>query len=157
MLSISVCRAGRCLQFVEECEARILAQTGCSTEERKKKLQGCCMTSMMSKWYVICVILRLGKRLKDGSQLHVGGIDGIRCQYLPLMMTQLQTHWEWHGSEKETHSMFWPAWTSRRPSTWRHQSILRTLLAIKMFTDGFTAALYRDMAGLQRSGNIGKC
>ena len=43
MLSRSVHKAGRCLQFVEECDARILAKTGCSTEEREKKLQGCCI------------------------------------------------------------------------------------------------------------------
>ena len=34
--------AGRCLKFVEDCEACVLVETRCGTEERDHKLQGRC-------------------------------------------------------------------------------------------------------------------
>ena len=43
MLSRSFHGAGRCLQFVEDSEARIPSETRCSTEERDKKLQVYCI------------------------------------------------------------------------------------------------------------------
>ena len=77
----------------------------------KRSCRAIALTSEMSQWCVACVVHRLEKEkaLEVWKQLHVGGIDGIRCQDLPLMMTQLQTHWEWeedrrkhmwHGSEE---------------------------------------------------------
>ena len=52
----------------------------------------------MWKWYGSCVILRLEKEkeLESWQTLHVGGIDGISCQHLQIMMTILkQKTWEW--------------------------------------------------------------
>ena len=50
------------------------------------------------------------KEPEGWKQVHVGGMDGISCQHLQEMMTQLvQKHWEWqkynrknfwHGSER---------------------------------------------------------
>ena len=55
------------------------------------------LTSVMSMWHAACIILRLEKEEGPESckQLHVGGIDGIRCQHLRVMRTQLfQKHRE---------------------------------------------------------------
>ena len=42
------------------------------------------LTSVMSKWYATCIILRLEEEKEPGEmkQLHLGGIDGICCQRL---------------------------------------------------------------------------
>ena len=42
------------------------------------------LTSVMSKWYASCILLRLEKEkeLENWKQLHVGGIDGISCKHL---------------------------------------------------------------------------
>ena len=49
------------------------------------------LTSVMSKWYASCILLRLEKEreLESWKKLHVGGIDGISCQHLQVMMTNL--------------------------------------------------------------------
>ena len=55
------------------------------------------LTSVMSMCHAACIILRLVKEEEPESckQLHVGGIDGIRCQLLQVMRTQLfQKHRE---------------------------------------------------------------
>ena len=52
----------------------------------------------MSKWCAACIILRLEKEKGPESwkRLHVGGIEGIICQHLQVMMTHLLLkHWEW--------------------------------------------------------------
>ena len=55
------------------------------------------LTSVMSKWYASCTILRLEKE-KEPEQwknLHAGGVDGTSCQHLQVMVTNLlQKHWE---------------------------------------------------------------
>ena len=43
MLSRLVCGVGRCSQFMENCEACVLAETRCNTEERDKKFQVHCV------------------------------------------------------------------------------------------------------------------
>ena len=51
----------------------------------------------MSKWYASCLLLRLEKEKEHGKckNLHVGGVDGISCQHLQVMVTNLpQKHWE---------------------------------------------------------------
>ena len=56
------------------------------------------LTSVMSKWCANCIILRLERESEPEGwkQLHVGGIDGISCQHLQVLMAQLlQKHWEW--------------------------------------------------------------
>ena len=69
---------------------------------------------------VVCDLFRLEreKESEEWKHLHVGSIDGISCQHLQVMVTQLlQKHWEWqedtrihccHGTESKPTS---PAWT----------------------------------------------
>ena len=62
-----------------------------------KSYEAIAPTSVMSMWHAACIILRLEKEeeLESCKQLHVGGIDGIRCQHLQVMRTQLfQKHRE---------------------------------------------------------------
>ena len=49
------------------------------------------LTSVMSKWHASFIILHLEREKEPESQknLHVGGIDGISCQHLQVMMTHL--------------------------------------------------------------------
>ena len=63
-------------------------------------------TSVMSKWHAACAILRLEREEESEGwkQLRVGGIDGISCQHLHMMMTQLlQTTWEWQEDRRKEH------------------------------------------------------
>ena len=56
------------------------------------------LTSVMSKWYASCVLLRLEKGTEPGKLriLHTGGVKGISCRHLQVMMTDvIQKHWEW--------------------------------------------------------------
>ena len=49
------------------------------------------------EWYATCIILPLEreKEIEGWKRLYVGGIDGISCQHLQVLMTQLlQKHWE---------------------------------------------------------------
>ena len=69
----------------------------------KKEIRSCraiALTSVMSKWYASCIILRL-EREKEPEQwknLHVGGVDGISCQHLQVIVTNLlQKQGEWQG------------------------------------------------------------
>ena len=50
-------------------------------------------TSVMSKWYAARIILRLeGEEESEGwKQLDVGGIGGISCRHLQVLMTLLQS------------------------------------------------------------------
>ena len=55
-------------------------------------------TSVMSKWYASSILLRLEKEKepKKWKNLKNGGVDGISCRYLQVMMTNVtQKHWEW--------------------------------------------------------------
>ena len=63
------------------------------------------LTSVMSKWYASCIILRLEreKELENWKNLHVAGVDGISCQHLHVMTTNLlQKRWEWHEERNPT-------------------------------------------------------
>ena len=56
------------------------------------------LMSVMSKWYASCILLRLEKEMEPEKwkKLHIGGLDGISCQHLQVMMTNvIQKHWEW--------------------------------------------------------------
>ena len=57
------------------------------------------LTSVMSKWYASCINLRRlekEKELETWMNLHVGGVDGISCQHLQVMVTiLLRKLWEW--------------------------------------------------------------
>ena len=52
----------------------------------------------MSRWYASCILLRLEKEKESEKwkNLFFGGVDGISCQHLQVMVTNLpQTHWKW--------------------------------------------------------------
>ena len=72
--------------------------------KRIKSNRAMALTSVMSKWYATCIIPRLEteKEQEDMKQLLVGGIDGISCQHLQVLMTQLlQKHWGWEEQREE--------------------------------------------------------
>ena len=49
------------------------------------------LTSVMSKWCASCIILFLEKEKEPvkWKDLHVGGMDGISCQHLQVLVTNL--------------------------------------------------------------------
>ena len=71
-------------KFVEDREAGVLAKTRCRTKKEIRSYRAIALTSVMSKWYASCIILRLqeGKEPEGCKKLHVGRIDGISCQHL---------------------------------------------------------------------------
>ena len=55
------------------------------------------LTSVMSKWYASCIILRLEieKQLESWKKLDMGGIEGMSWKHFQIMMANLlQEHWE---------------------------------------------------------------
>ena len=82
-------------RFVEDRDS-LLEESG----PLKKGIRSCravALTSVMSKWYATCTLLRLEKEKQSEKwkNLHVGGVDGISCQHLQVMVTNLpQKHWE---------------------------------------------------------------
>ena len=62
------------------------------------------LASVMSKWYAACDIRRLEKETEPESwkRSHVAGIDGISCQHLQVMVTQLlQKRWSGRSTEDQ--------------------------------------------------------
>ena len=49
------------------------------------------LTSVMSKWYASCVLLRLEEENEPEKlkSLHMGGVNGISCQHLQVLTTNL--------------------------------------------------------------------
>ena len=61
------------------------------------------LTPVMSMWYASCILLRLEneKEPEKWKKLHIGELDGISCQHLQVMMTNvIQKHWEWQGRKE---------------------------------------------------------
>ena len=83
------------------------------------------LTSLMSKWCATCVILRLVKKKHEGwKRLHVGGIGGISCQHLQVLMTQLLQKQEWQEERKEEHGVVRQQRDPRRGKTETHREHL---------------------------------
>ena len=77
---------------MEDCEIGVLTETRCGAKEGTRSYRAVALTSVMSKWYASCIILRLQN--ESWKKLHVGGVDGI-CQHLQVMIADLlQKHWE---------------------------------------------------------------
>ena len=56
------------------------------------------LTSVMSQWYASCVLLRLEmeEEPEKWKNLQIGGVEGVSCQHLQVMVTNLiQKRWEW--------------------------------------------------------------
>ena len=75
-----------------------LRKTDAAPTKGIRSYRAIALTSVMSKWYASCVLLRLEKEKEPEKwkNLQIGGIEGISCQHLPVMVTNLlQKHWEW--------------------------------------------------------------
>ena len=72
--------------FVEDREIDLLEETRCCSGTRIRSYRAIALTSVMSKWYASCALLRLEKEkeLEKRENLHVGGVDGISCQRLQV-------------------------------------------------------------------------
>ena len=68
----------------------------------------------MSKWYASCVILRLEQEKEPESwkRLHVGGFDGVRCQHLQVVVTNLLQKTLGMAGGKNSHVEAWQRGTT---------------------------------------------
>ena len=76
------------------------------------------LTSVFSKWYASCIILRLEQEREttNWQKLHVGGLNGISCQHFQVMaIILLQKALGMTAGQKCDPQCTWPAWTSRQP------------------------------------------
>ena len=123
------------------------------------------LTPVMSKWYASCIILRLEKEKAPEylKKLHVGGIDGISCQHLQVMVTNLlQKHWE----RQEETSLMVRQFSILRPTMFLASLDIKTAFdeakpkhVVKIMENHdshgwLIAALLREMAGLKREGYL---
>ena len=70
---------------------------------------GCADTGQRGR-YASCIILRLEKwkEPENLKKLHVGGVDGISCQHLQVVVTNLlQKHWVGMARRKNSHDETW--------------------------------------------------
>ena len=114
----------------------------------------------MSKWHATCTILRLEreKEPEGWKQLHVGGIDGISCQQVQVLMTQLlPKHWEWqedrrqirwHGSEKKP-TVYLASMDIKTAFDVARPKHVARIMGGQDVHGWMTAALCREMAGLE--------
>ena len=70
--------------------------------EPKKGIRSCralALTSVFSKWYASCIILRLEQEREttNWQKLHVGGLNGTSCQHL-----QVPIYYKSIGNDRRT-------------------------------------------------------
>ena len=68
-------------------ETGVLTETGCEAKERIKKFQSHCAD--IGDVEVVRIVYRSSsgeEKEQSWTQLHVGGIDGISCQHLQVML-----------------------------------------------------------------------
>ena len=84
---------GGCSHFLETCPASHLEEPDAEPKKGIKSFRTIALTAIMSRWYVTCVTLHMEEEeeLGESEQLHVGGIVGINCQHLQVMMTTATT------------------------------------------------------------------
>ena len=124
-----------------------------------KSYKAIALTSVMSKWYASCELLRMEKEKEPRllRSLHMGGVDGKRCQHLHILMTNfLQKHLEW---QEERHPVMKHG-TEARPTMYLASLNIRTAFdeakpkhVARIFDDHNThgwliAAVLREMSGL---------
>ena len=124
-----------------------------------RRYRAIALTSVISKWSASCIQLRLEKEKEPEKwkKLHIGGLDGISCQNVQVMMTSvIQKHWEWQeeGNPVKKHG------TVVRPTLCLASLDIKTAFdeartkhVAKIMdshnTHGWTiAALLREMSGL---------
>ena len=138
----------------------VLRKPDVELRKRIKSNKAIALTSVMSKWYATCIIQRLekDKEPEETKQLQVGGIDGISCQHLQVLMTQLlQKPWEWQKAEgrtcgtevKEGLRCMLPVWISRRHLTWPDRNTSGNSWGDQNVDVWIVAAFLREMAGLE--------
>ena len=83
------------------------------------------LTSEMSKCYASCVLLRLEKERGLGKfrSLHIGGVNGISCQYLQALTTNLLQK---HGERQEERNPVMRHGTVVRPAMYLASLDIRT-------------------------------
>ena len=85
-------------KFVEDRETGLLRETGRCPEERDQKLPS--NRADLGDVEVVCILYYSapgeGKKPRKLRRLHMGGVNGISCQHLQVLTTNLlQKHWEW--------------------------------------------------------------
>ena len=117
------------------------------------------LPSALPKWYATWVILRLEeeKEPEGLKPLHVGGSDGISCQHLQELMTQMLqklSEWqkdrrkdEWHGSEKRP-TMYVATMDIKTALDVARPNQISEILGEQGTSGWITAALVRDMEKL---------
>ena len=111
------------------------------------------------------ILLRLEKEKKPEKwkNLHIGGVEGISCQHLQVMVTNLpQKHWEW----QEGKNSVMKHGTVVRPTMYMASLDIKTAFdeakpkhVVKIMdghnTHGWLiAALLREMSGLSRMASF---
>ena len=79
-------------ELMEGGETGVLEEAGCRTNKRDRKLQSDGADIGDDKMVHSCA----WRRKKTLKNLHIGGLEGISCKRLQVMVTNLlQKHWEW--------------------------------------------------------------
>ena len=81
MYTITKCFQERFMGF--DCETGVFTKNQTRNQRKgTRRYRAIAMTSVMSKWYVTCIILRMKEEKEPESwkRLHVGGVDGVSCQ-----------------------------------------------------------------------------
>ena len=132
--------------------------------ESKKEIRSCraiALTSVVSKWYASCFILRLEKEKEPESwkRLHVGAYDGISRQYLKFYDDKSASKelgmaggedspveaWQCGASD----NVVGQAWTSRRRSMRQDRGTLQKLWRSHNTHGWIIFSLLREMCGLE--------
>ena len=116
---------------------------------------------VMSKWHAACVVLRLEKKPKEWKQLHVGGIS---CHPSPsiddaTLAETVEVAGRTGGhtcgtAAKKDPLCPWPAWTSRRPSTWQDQKYKLKVMGDQDVRGWVTAAFLRQAGSLEGQATL---
>ena len=85
---------------MEDCEAVCMRKLDAAPKKGISSYRDT-LTSVMSKWYATCIILRLEneKEPEGWEQLHVG-VDGLICQFQVLMTQLPQKCWSGKRTER---------------------------------------------------------
>ena len=86
------------------------------------------LTLVMSKWYASCELLRIEKEKEPRKlrSLHVGGVNGKKCQHLQILTTNfLQHHLEMARRKESSDETWYSGKTDDVPGELEHKNCLR--------------------------------
>ena len=128
-------------------------RTRCGTEEREKKLQGYCAD--VGDVEVVCDLLFSAWKKRRSWRDASGWYDGISCQHLQVLTTQLlQKHREWHCCVKRP-TMYLASMDIKTAfGVARPQHIAKNM-GDQDVQGWITAALQREIAGLEGQATFG--